>query len=265
MTVSMSTIEQGFALYFWPFMRIAALLMVAPVFSASMVAPRVRILVALGLTMVIAPLLPPVTSVPTPLSLAGALLTAKQLVIGIAMGLALQMVFDALILAGQAIAMSMGLGFAVAIDPQRGVNVPVVSQYFVMLATLVFLSLNGHLLIIDALFRSFAALPIDGSGPPRDGYWQLVQFGSTIFEGALRIALPAIVSLLIVNLSFGVISRAAPTLNLFAIGFPLTMTLGFLIMTVSLPGAVSTFVDLLDGAFATALNQLLPAAPGATP
>ena len=254
MTISLGLVEQTFAMYFWPFVRIAALLMVAPVFSATMVAPRVRILVALGLTLVIAPLLPAPANAPSPLSLTGALVTAQQLVIGVAMGLALQVVFDALILAGQATAMSMGLGFAVAIDPQRGVNVPVVSQYFVMLATLVFLALNGHLLIVEAVFESFRALPVLGGGPDRDGLWQLVSFGSTIFEGALRIALPAMISLLIVNLSFGVISRAAPTLNLFAIGFPITMTLGFLILANTLPGAVTTFVDLLDSGFARAAS-----------
>ncbi|MEO1573734.1 MAG: flagellar biosynthetic protein FliR [Pseudomonadota bacterium] len=262
MTVSLGSIEQMFAVYFWPFVRIGALLMVAPVFSASMVAPRVRILIALGLTMILAPLLALPESAPSPLSLPGAIVTGQQIVIGVAMGLALQVVFDALILAGQATAMSMGLGFAVAIDPQRGVNVPVVSQYFVMLATLVFLSLNGHLLIVQALFDSFTALPIAGGGPTRDGLWQLVAFGSTIFEGALRIALPAMISLLIVNLSFGVISRAAPTLNLFAIGFPLTLTLGFLIMTNTLPGAVNTFIDLLNAAFGRAASLLTA---GATP
>ncbi len=193
---------------------------------------------------------------PSPLSFAGALVTVQQVVIGVAMGLALQIVFDALILAGQSTAMSMGLGYAVAVDPQRGVNVPVVSQYFVMMSTLVFLSLNGHLLIVQALFDSFAALPVATGSPTRDGLWLLVTFGSTIFEGAVRIALPAIISLLIVNLSFGLISRAAPSLNLFAIGFPITMVFGFTILTNTLPGAINAFVDLLNAAFATASGLL---------
>ncbi|MEM6639195.1 MAG: flagellar biosynthetic protein FliR [Pseudomonadota bacterium] len=256
MTVSISVLEQAFTLYFWPFVRIGALLMVAPVFSASMVSARVRILIALALTVIVAPLLTLPAEAPSPLSVAGALVTFEQIIVGVAMGLAIQVVFDALILAGQATAMSMGLGFAVAIDPQRGVNVPVVSQYFVMLATLVFLSLNGHLLIIETLFKSFDTMPIGSGGPAREGLWDLVSFGSTLFDGAVRIALPAMISLLIVNMSFGVISRAAPTLNLFAVGFPITMTLGFLIMANTLPGSVDVFVDLLNNAFGHASSML---------
>jgi len=161
-------------------------------------------------------------------------------------------------------AMSMGLGFAVAIDPQRGVNVPVVSQYFVMLATLVFLSLNGHLMIVQVMVDSFEVLPVGGSGLQREGAWQLVSWGSAMFEGALRIALPAMVALLIVNLSFGVISRSAPALNLFAVGFPITMTLGFLIMLVTLPGIVETFVLLLNSAFQNAADILGTSPPPAS-
>ncbi len=255
MTLTTSMIEGFFGTYFWVFARIAALLMVAPVFSASMVAPQVRIIIAVALTIIIAPLLPAPPAI-DPLSLRGGILTVQQLLIGVAMGFAMQMVFDALIIAGQAMAMSMGLGFAVAIDPQRGVNVPVVSQYFVMLATLVFLSLDGHLLVVQALVDSFEALPVGGGTLSSAGAWSIVAWGSEMFAGALRIALPAMVSLLIVNLSFGVISRAAPTLNLFAVGFPITMTLGFLIMMTTLPGAVAAFVELLNSAFSNASGML---------
>lgn len=256
MTLTESTIAEVFALYYWPFVRIAAVLMVAPVFSASMVAPQARILIAVGLTLVVAPLLDAPQMSINPLSLAGGLMTVQQLLIGVALGFALQMVFDALILAGQAIAMSMGLGFAVAIDPARGVNVPVVSQYFVMMATLMFLALNGHLMVVQLIVDSFTALPIGAGGLLRDGAWQIVAWGSDLFAGALRVALPAMVALLIVNLSFGVVSRSAPALNLFAIGFPLTLTLGFVIMMVALPGAMQTFIELLNGAFINAATLL---------
>lgn len=256
MMLTETMIADAFGLYYWPFVRIAAILMVAPVFSASMVAPQARIMIAVALTLVVAPLLEPPTIAVNPLSLAGALLTIQQLLIGVALGFALQMVFDALIIAGQAMAMSMGLGFAVAIDPQRGVNVPVVSQYFVMMATLMFLALNGHLMVVQLVVDSFQSLPVDGGGLLRDGAWQLVTWGSDMFQGALRVALPAMVALLIVNLSFGVISRSAPALNLFAIGFPLTLTLGFVIIMVALPGAMTTFMELLNGAFGNAAGLL---------
>lgn len=243
--------------YFFPFVRIIGMIMVAPVFSASMVMPRVRILVAVGLTLILVPLIPPPSHV-TLFSVSGAIVTAQQLVIGIAMGFALQMVFDALILAGQASAMSMGLGFAIAVDPARGVNVPVVSQYFMVLATLAFLAINGHIMVIDTLARSFEVLPIGETGLPTRGIRQLVEWGSQIFAGAVKIALPAMTALLIVNLAFGVISRAAPTLNLFAVGFPITMALGFVILMVSVPNIIDVFVALLTTAFTNALEIIAP-------
>lgn len=244
--------------YFWPFARIVGMIMVAPVFSASMVMPRVRILISVGLTLILVPLIPPPPASVEVFSLPGGLITAQQLIIGIAMGFALQMVFDALILAGQAAAMSMGLGFAIAVDPARGVNVPVVSQYFMVLATLTFLSINGHILVIDTLAQSFHVLPIGEAWMSSRGINQLVGWGSQIFAGAVKIALPAMTALLIVNLAFGVISRAAPTLNLFAVGFPITMALGFVILMVSVPNIIGVFVKLLLLAFENSMEILLP-------
>ena len=241
--------------YFWPFARILGMVMVAPVFSASMVTPRLRVVVAVTLTLIVAPLLP---AGPTadPLSVAGGLITVQQVIIGLAMGLALQMVFDALIIAGQAAAMSMGLGFAIAVDPARGVNVPIVSQYFMVLATLAFLALDGHLMVIETLVLSFDVLPVGETGFSTRGMEQLVHWGSYMFAGAVKIALPAMTALLIVNLAFGVISRAAPTLNLFAVGFPITMLLGFVILLASVPNIVIVFSDMLESAFENALAIL---------
>lgn len=243
--------------YFWPFVRILGMIMVAPVFSASMVLPRIRILLSITLTLILVPLIPPSPPV-NPLSVSGGLITIQQLVIGIGMGFALQMVFDALILGGQAAAMSMGLGFAIAVDPARGVNVPVVSQYFMVLATLAFLAIDGHILIIDTLARSFELLPVSESGLQLRGINQLVYLGSSIYAGAVKIALPAMVALMIVNLAFGVISRAAPTLNLFAVGFPITMALGFVILMVSVPNIIKVFISLMYTAFEHSARILVP-------
>ncbi|MFK8029928.1 MAG: flagellar biosynthetic protein FliR [Gammaproteobacteria bacterium] len=234
--------------YIWPFVRILAMIMVAPVFSASMVLPRVRVLISIMLTLILVPLIPPPPPVSL-LSVAGGLVTAQQVLIGIGMGFALQVVFDALILGGQAAAMSMGLGFAIAVDPARGVNVPVVSQYFMVLATLAFLAINGHIVIIDTLAKSFQILPVGEVGLQAEGIKQLIAWTSHIFYGALKIALPAMTALMIVNLGFGVISRAAPTLNLFAIGFPITMLLGFIILMVSVPNIIKVFMALMYTAF----------------
>ena len=244
-------------IYFWPFTRIIGMIMVAPVFSGSMVPPRIRVLVSVTLTLIIAPLIPTPPQI-SPLSMAGAFVTIQQLIIGVAMGFALQLVFDALIIAGQAAAMSMGLGFATAIDPQRGVNVPVVSQFLMVMATLVFLAIDGHLMIIETLYSSFEILPISTTGIQPRGLDQLVSWGSQMFAGAVKIALPAMTALLIVNLGFGVISRAAPTLNLFAVGFPITMILGFIILMYTLPNILTVFVTMLESAFENAAGILMP-------
>jgi flagellar biosynthetic protein FliR len=240
--------------YLWPFARIAAAIMVAPVFNAQVVPKRARLVLALALTLIVAPATP-VSAAPEPFSGPGLLIVGQEILIGLAMGFALQMIFDALVIAGQTIAMSMGLGFAFLLDSQRGVSVPVLSQMFVMLAILTFLALDGHLALIQTMASSFTTLPV-GSGLGRDGVWQLVGFGSTVFAGALQVALPAAVALIVVNLAFGVMSRAAPTLNLFAVGFPVTMALGFVILLWTLPNVQANFVSLLGSAF-TLLHALV--------
>ena len=176
---------------------------------------------------------------------------AQELVIGGTMGFMVQMVFDAIIIGSQTIAMGMGLGFAMLVDPQRGVNVPILSQFFVLMTTMMFLALGGHLILIQVLVQSFATRCRRGlPASARDGFWSVVSWGSQMFAGAVLVALPAVVALLIVNLAYGVISRAAPTLNLFAVGFPATVLLGFLILQFSFQTTLVSLTTMLDGAFA---------------
>ncbi len=247
LTVAVSELGSLVAQFFWPFARIGAVVSVAPIFGAALVPVRIRLVVALALTALIAPVIE-VNVDAAPLSLAGAAIVAREVLIGVAMGFTLQMVFDALVVGGQAIAMSMGLGFATMIDPARGVSVPVVSQFFLIVATLVFLALNGHLVLIDTLAAGFSTLPVGGS-LERESFWQIALWGSEMFTGALRVALPAMTALLIVNVAFGVMSRAAPTLNLFAVGFPITMGLGFVIIWSSMPNFPHVFEALLTDGF----------------
>lgn len=241
--------------YFLPFVRIAATLTVAPVFSARLVPIKIRLMIALTLTIVIAPLLPPVPLV-FPISADGILLIVQQFVIGMIMGSVLQMVFDAMVVAGQTAAMSMGLGFAFMIDSQRGVSVPVLSQFFLIMTTLVFLAIDGHLAIIQLLADSFVMMPIGDAGILKDGIWATVMWGSKLFAGAMLVALPAVAALMVVNFSFGVMSRAAPTLNLFAVGFPITLILGFVIILWALPGLQTATLTMTADAFRF-LNELL--------
>jgi flagellar biosynthetic protein FliR len=180
----------------------------------------------------------------------------QEILVGIAMGFAVQLVFDAIALGGQVISMSMGLGFAVFLDRVRGVNVPVLGQLFLMVGMLVFLSLDGHLALIQLVADSFQLLPISAGGLSSDALSNLLQWSSQVFVIALKIALPAITGLLVVNLAFGVTSRAAPTLNLFAIGFPVAMLLGFVVIFLSMGSLVENVSRYLDAAL-TMLPVLL--------
>lgn len=249
MVIPVSDITGMLAAYLWPFMRIGALMMTAPVFGTALVPMRYRMAMTLALTAFLVPIIPPSPEIPM-LSGQALVVAFQQIFTGVVMGLALQLVFDAVVLGGQAIAMSMGLGFATMVDPLRGVNVPVLAQFLLTFGTLVFLALDGHLLLIEALAASFTTLPVGVNGVSREGLWALLMWSSHLFSGALRIALPALAALLMVNLSFGVMSRAAPTLNLFAVGFPITMTLGFVILLVGLPDLVGAMQMLTSSAFA---------------
>lgn len=233
--------------YWWPFVRIAACLMVAPIFGARFVPRRLRIVLAGAITILTVPLLPPPPPVEV-LSLAGIVLTLQQIVIGIALGFLLQLIFDAVGLGGQLLANSMGLSFAFNVDPMRGASTPAVGQFYLLMITMTFVSLDGHLAFVETLVNGFRTLPVSaGFGP--DGAMAVLAFGSTLFSGALSVALPGMTALLIVNLAFGVLSRAAPTLNLFAVGFPISLVFGLLIIVVGLPAVQSVFLTLVDLSF----------------
>lgn len=246
-------LKQELGLSVWPFFRVAGVLMVAPVFAARLVPVRVRMALAVAASIVVAPLLPPPP--PFELDLATGIMVAQEVVLGAAMGFCLQMIFDALIVAGQTVAMSMGLGMATMIDPQRGVSVPVVSQFFVVLGFLIFLALGGHLATIHLIADSFTALPL-GRGLSADGLWMIASWGSQLFAGALRIALPAATALLITNIAFGVMSRAAPSLNLFAVGLPAGLLVGFLLLVLNIGHLSALLAEFLQATLAM-LTQML--------
>lgn len=242
------------SLYLGPFLRISALLMVAPIFSSAGVPARVRLGLALALTLLIAPIVPaPTVNV---LGTQWLLIAVQQLALGIAMGFILQLVFNALVIGGQVIAMSMGLGFAASVDPVNGVSIPVVSQFFSILATLIFLSLNGHLLLIQILAGSFQALPVGPIGVNVNTLWRLIAWSGQMFVGAIHLALPALAALLIINIALGITSRAAPSLNLFSIGFPITLIAGSLMLIWTLPALPTVLSSLLDQAW-DAIGRLL--------
>jgi len=239
---------------YWPFLRIGACFMMAPVFGAIFVPPRIRLLLAGAVAYIVAPLLP--TPTITPFSIEGGIVTLQQLLLGFAFALVLQLVFDALAMGGQMLANSMGLSLAFNIDPQHGVSTPVIGQLYMLLVVLTFLALNGHLTLIETLVRSFHTLPIGMQGMSRESTWLLVQWGSQLFVGGLIVALPGMTALLIVNLAFGVMSRAAPSLNLFAVGLPISLVFGLVIIIVGLPTVQANFVQSFDTALQLARGLL---------
>lgn len=228
----------------WPFMRISAMLMAIPVIGTRLVSVRVRIVMAMVISFLVMPLLPDMPAV-EPLSVAGMMISVQQVLIGLAMGFILQLVLAALTIAGEAIAMTMGLGFASMVDPANGVNVPVLSQFFLIIGTLLFLSLGGHLMIIQLVVSSFQSLPVGFEGIQRDSLWVIIQFSSQMFIAAIWIALPALISILVITLAMGVMTRAAPQLNIFSVGFPVTMLMGFIILMLVIPSVLPRFNQLL--------------------
>lgn len=215
-----------------PLFRIAALLMTMPLIGTTLVPVRVRLYLALGICMVLMPVLPPMPQVDA-LSLRSFLLIAEQILVGAMMGFVLQLFFHIFVVAGQIVAVQMGLGFASMIDPTNGVSVPVIGQFFTMLVTLLFLAMNGHLVAFEILADSFATLPV-GSGLVPQHYWEIAGKLGWVMGAGLLLALPAITSLLVINLALGVMTRAAPQLNIFSIGFPVTLVFGLVVVWLTL-------------------------------
>lgn len=244
--------------YAWTFTRIGGVMMTAPVLGSTRVPRRMRILLCVLLTLIMAPLMP-LAGVVTLFSASWWLITVQQLALGVAIGFVLMIAFEAVIMAGEIIAYGMGLSFAQLVDPVRGVSTPVVGQFLLILVTLLFLSMNGHLTLIEVLAQSFRNLPFSpaaGNAPP---WGELLQWGSMIFSGGLRLALPIMIALLLVNMAFGVLSRATPSLNLQSVGLPISLIVGLLLMRYSLPALQDVFAGFMDEAWG--VISVLIAAP----
>lgn len=207
------------------------------------------------MTFVVMPLLPAFPAVDM-FSYEGGMVAIAQVMIGLSGGGIVQLVFAAVVFAGQGIALSMGLGFASMVDPQNGQQVPVIAQLYVITGTLIFVSLDGHLLLIKMLLDSFTSLPIGIDGIAKAGIWAIIAWSSRMFAGGLLLAMPVIVSLLLVNIGFGVATRAAPQLNIFSVGFPVTLILGIVLIWLTLPYVLDQFTGILTDAY-DLIGQLL--------
>ena len=246
MIISATELVALIGAYLWPLFRVSAMVASAPVFGTRSVPTKVKVITAIAITSILVPILPvPEVDVFNPLSI---LIIAQQILIGLIIGFTVQLVFSAVITGGQIVAMLMGLGFSLMVDPQNGAQSPVLSQFYIVMVMLIYLAIDGHLVLVEVLADSFKTMPISAQGLVADDFMQVVRWGTNIFAGGMAIALPAIASLLVVNVAFGIMTRSAPQLNIFAIGFPITMMLGFILVMVTLPNvgpkSVSLFSDV---------------------
>jgi flagellar biosynthetic protein FliR len=248
MEVSATLLTGWISSFMVAFARIGAMLSVAPVLGAGITPMRVRLILALVLTWIAQPFLQGAPTV-DPFSLAGVVVLGQQVLIGIAMGLVLQIGFSALTLGGQIMANSMGLGFASVVDPQNGVQTPLLGQLYWLLGALLFFALGGHLVVVELLAKSFQTLPVTAGGLPGDTLWGLATWSGVMFSEGLRIALPVVSIVLLTNVAFGVATRAAPQLNIFSVGFSLTLLFGLVALLVSLGHLRPLFGDVLATSF----------------
>ncbi|GAB5380709.1 MAG: flagellar biosynthetic protein FliR [Aliiglaciecola sp.] len=233
MEVAADTITQFLADMMLPFMRISGLFAAMVGLSAKTVPTPIKSLLTLFLTLVIMPVVPPVP-ISEIVNVGTFVLIIQQLIIGVAIGFISIMVLETFVLAGQVVAMQTGLGFASIVDPVNGINVPAVGQFYLILATLLFWAFDGHLAMIKMIVMSFQAFPIGEAWFQPEHFKEIAHWAGWMFVGAVTLSLAPIVSLLIVNLAFGVMTKAAPQLNIFSIGFSIAQIMGLVIIWLTL-------------------------------
>lgn len=223
-----------FAAFIFPLARILAFVASSPIFGNRQVPARVKVGFAFVITVIIAPTLD-IPSDLDPASAQGLFVLMQQIVAGLIMGFAIRLIFSSVEMAGDIAGMQMGLGFASFYDPQNASFTPVIAQFLGILAALIFLAADGHLYMLAAMSDSFRDFPIGASVPSAHAFRTIAEWGSTLFSNALQFALPLIGALLITNLALGILTRSAPQLNIFAVGFPITIAVGFATLMLAIP------------------------------
>lgn len=259
-SIASGQIDAWIVAFIFPLSRILGFIATAPLWSTAGVPKRIRLTIGIAITVALAPGLPPMPEV-QPASPAGLWIMAQQMLIGIGMGFAAKIVFTAFLFAGEFIGSQMGLGFATFYDPLNASQTPVIAEFMNLVALLLFLSLNGHLLYLATLAQSFSAIPISNV-PVGAGSWlNIAELGSKIFSAGLLLSLPTMAALMITNVALAVLTRAAPQLNLFALGFPLTLIGGFLILAISLNYLAPPFQGIFQVGLEAMLGVMVPGKP----
>ena len=245
LTLSSAEMNTWIAALLWPLTRILGLIAAAPLFGNASVPISLKIALGVLLALIVAPLVPAMPGA-DPLSLAGLLILVQEMLIGLAMGFSIRIVFAALEMAGEISSLTMGLGFATFFDPLTQGRSSAISQFLALLATMAFLAVNAHLVLLSALAESFVSLPISALPVSGAGFKQMADWGGKIFSSGVQLSLPIVAALLITNIALGILTRAAPQLNLFGIGFPITLGMGVLVLMTALPYLATPMQNLLN-------------------
>lgn len=231
--------------FLWPFIRILALMGTAPLFGESSIPMRVKVGFAALMTMAIAPALGPMPDIPTG-SYAALWLALQQVLIGVALGLTMRIVFAAVQSAGEFIGLQMGLAFASFFDPATGANTAVLARIMNVIAMLLFLAVNGHLLMLGNLVHTFHVLPIQVGSLDINGWGVLFEWSSTVLVSGMLLALPLIIVLLTISLALGILNRTAQQLSVFAVGFPISLMMGYILLLTVLPQTAPFLTRLFE-------------------
>ena len=256
LSLSVPEITAWLGQWWWPFVRISAALWMLPVFGDSRVTTPVRMLFAAMLSLLVAPLLSGMPAV-DPFALSAILLALEQIVFGLLFGLFVQFFFLILTMAGQILSMQMGLAMAIMNDPVNGDTAPIIGQMMMIFYTLLFLALNGHLVTLELLVSSFRQWPV-GSSLYHLDLDSVVNLLGWSIRSALALCMPAVVAMLLVNLTFGVMNRVAPSLNIISLGFPMTLLLGLVAMLLSVDGVSTRYLELVQQMFASMQGMMAP-------
>lgn len=244
-TLTSAEMNMWIAAFLWPLTRILGLIAVAPLFGNLSVPVSVKVGLGVMLALIIAPTVPALPAM-DPMSLTGLLILSQQLVIGLAMGFAMRITFAAVEMAGEISGLTMGFGFATFFDPQTRGRSSAISQFLALLTIMVFLAANIHLTLLSALAESFTTLPIASTPLNGSSFQQLAGWGGRIFSSGVQLSLPIVAALLITNIALGILTRAAPQLNLFGIGFPVTLGAGFVMIALVLPYLSGPMFNLMQ-------------------
>lgn len=237
--------------------RPGAALLVAPAFAARAVPRQIRIAMAAGIALAVLARNGGVgmTAGSEPLGWTTIAFVVGEALAGIALGFVVQIGVAAAMLGGEVLAQAMGLGFAASVDPSSGHHSPVLSSAFAMLATVLFLATDGHHVLIQIIAASYDAWP-PGTGLRGDIAWRIVLFGGHAFAAGVVIALPVAALIWATQIAMAMLARAAPNLNLFAVGFPAALTAGLFALALLLPVLAGTLDQSVAEALGTAASLL---------